>query len=355
MQTNTAKKQESTLKEQYEALKASEKGIRIRDAAAKLGVTEGELLVTGMGETVTRLKCEALAIMKELTAFGEVMALTRNDNVVHERKGVYDEISAEHNNTIGLVVTPDIDLRMFLNRWHQAFAVQEEARGKLRQSIQFFDKDGSAVHKIYLTDESKAELYEPLVAKFISDDQSAEFKTEAYPEKRGEMPDAMADVEGFRTAWRGMKDTHDFFLLLRQFRLAREQALRLAGDEFAYKVKAGTLRTILELAATRKCDIMAFAGNAGCIQIHSGPVERLVEHGGFYNVLDEKFNLHVREEGIANVWVTLKPTVDGTVTGVEFFDKEGEMILQLFGRRKPGTPELPLWRELVAELPRAKA
>jgi putative hemin transport protein len=350
MTTNTL---QQTLKEKWAAEKTATPGLRIRDAATKLGVSEAELLLTGLGDNVIRLRCEVLPILQSLKPFGELMALTRNDNVVHERKGVYDNVTAEHNNTIGLVVNPDIDLRLFLNGWKHAFAVKEESRGKMRQSIQFFDKQGVAIHKIYLTDKSDATHYDGLVAQFMSEDQTSPFVAEAPSAKRPQMPDNMIDVEGFRKAWRELKDTHDFFLLLRDFKLAREQALRVASDDLAYRLQPGALRLILNAAATRKCDIMAFAGNTHCLQIHSGPVEKLVEYGGFYNVLDEDFNLHVKEEGIANVWVTLKPTVDGLVTGVEFFDKEGEMILQLFGRRKPGIPELLLWRELVAELPKA--
>jgi putative hemin transport protein len=353
MQTNVLEKTQAlSLAGQWVELKKAQPGLRIRDAASQLGVSEAELLVTGLGKNVTRLRCEMEPILKSLKPFGELMALTRNDYVVHERKGVYDNVSTEHHGSIGLVVNPDIDLRLFLGHWKHAFAVTEEARGKLRQSIQFFDKTGMAIHKIYLTDNSDASHYEGLVAAFIHDDQESLFTGEAVAPQKPPLPDSMIDLEAFRTDWRALKDTHDFFLLLKKHKVAREQALRLSGEEFAYRLKDGALRATLERAAARTCEIMIFVGNIGCVQIHTGPVTKLVEHGGFYNVLDEQFNLHAKEEAIANAWVTLKPTVDGLVTGVECYDKEGEMIVQLFGKRKPGIPELLLWRELVADLPR---
>ena len=46
------------------------------------------------------------------------------------------------------------------------------------------------------------------------------------------------------------------------------------------------------------------------------------------------FNLHLREDRIAGTWVTRKPTVDGFVTAVEVFDKDGEAIVTFFGKRK---------------------
>jgi putative hemin transport protein len=96
---------------------------------------------------------------------------------------------------------------------------------------------------------------------------------------------------------------------------------------------------------------MVFVGNRGAIQIHTGPVKKLVEHGTWYNVLDPKFNLHINETKIASTWVTKKPTDDGIITALELFDADGEIIATLFGKRKPGIPELELWREIISEVP----
>jgi putative hemin transport protein len=102
--------------------------------------------------------------------------------------------------------------------------------------------------------------------------------------------------------------------------------------------------------------IMVFVGSPGCIQIHSGPVQRIepmvTPAARWINVLDPGFNLHLREDLLAHVWIVQKPTADGTVTSVEAFDHDGELMAMFFGSRKPGTPELQGWRELVARLPR---
>jgi putative hemin transport protein len=52
-------------------------------------------------------------------------------------------------------------LRTFLNHWKFAFAVVEGDR----KSIQFFGKDGLALHKIYLTKDSNEAAFEALVSK----------------------------------------------------------------------------------------------------------------------------------------------------------------------------------------------
>ncbi len=66
--------------------------------------------------------------------------------------------------------------------------------------------------------------------------------------------------------------------------------------------------------------------------------------------MDPGFNLHLREDLVASAWLVRKPTTDGIVTSIEVFDARGELIVQMFGARKPGVPELEEWRTLVADL-----
>jgi putative hemin transport protein len=80
-------------------------------------------------------------------------------------------------------------------------------------------------------------------------------------------------------------------------------------------------------------------------------VEPMEVHGKTWlNVLDPGFNLHLREDLIADVWVVEKPTSDGMVTSVEAFDARGELMAMFFGARKPGQSELAAWRHIVAHL-----
>lgn len=337
-----------TLKEQYAELK--EQKVRIRKAAKQLGVSEAELVALHCGETVTRLRPEFEEILKGIESLGNVMALSRNDEVVHERKGTYQNGSFGPH--ASLFVGADIDLRIFLSAWDSAFAVNEPSDGKSRFSLQFFGKDGTAVHKIYLDRFSEMEAYHELVNRFKSDDQGT-LQLVAPPADRveNELPDAEIDVEGLRETWKNLKDTHDFFGMLRKFKVTRTQALRLAPDEFyAKQVGNNSLRECLTSAAADGTSIMVFVGNPGIIQIHTGPVQNIVDHGPWINVLDPKFNLHLKEAGIAESWVVRKPTEDGIVTSLELFNDKNELICTLFGERKPGKPELEAWRTIADRL-----
>jgi putative hemin transport protein len=333
-----------SLKERWAAFKEENPKTRIRDAAKQLGVSEAELLATQIGETVQRLDGDFRELLKEVPTLGYVMALTRNDHIVHERKGVYEKVS--FNEQTGLVLGPDIDLRLFMSRWHFGFAVDENGR----KSLQFFDKDGLAVHKIYLTDKSDEAAYETLVQKYLAADQTAPIVTVSYPEKVSEMAGEDIDVQAFQEGWLAMQDTHEFFGLLRKHKLDREQGLRIAPEGHAEQISVDQLKKIFETVAQREIPIMIFASSPGCIQIHTGLVKKLVSMGPWYNVLDPEFNMHLREDQINSIWVTRKPTKDGIVTGLDLFDKDGNSIALIFGKRKLGIPEMKEWQDVVSEV-----
>src|SRR5690606_40677369 len=100
------------------------------------------------------------------------MALTRNEQVVHERKGTYLNPTLKGESPVGLFVGEDIDLRIFFHNWTFAFAVIEPVKDEWRRSLQFFANDGSAIHKIYLTPSSDAEAFDRLVESYKADDQN---------------------------------------------------------------------------------------------------------------------------------------------------------------------------------------
>ncbi len=125
------------LKTQWEALKQEQPHLRIRNAAEKLGVSEMELLVTNIGNSVTRLRPDFKDLLPEIELLGKVMGLTRNEECVHERKGIY--ANADFSNPhAGLFVNEDIDIRIFLSHWKKVFAVIEENARGISRSIQFF-------------------------------------------------------------------------------------------------------------------------------------------------------------------------------------------------------------------------
>jgi len=340
------------LKERWQSLLIEKPKIRIRDAAADLGTSEAELLATRCGTDVTRLSGDWSQFIKDLSTLGRVMCLTRNENAVHERYGEFLKTDFFHG--MGQVVGPDIDLRLFMDHWKMGFAVTDQTPEGERQSFQIFDASGEAVHKVYLQKESNYGGYGVILNKYRSADQGCAQSVAAAPLPRPELPDAEIDVAGFQQAWLEMKDTHAFFMLMGKFRVSREQALRLAPEGYALRVSLSSTKEMLEAASGSGTPIMVFIGNRGCLQIHTGPVTNIKMFGTeWLNVLDDNFNMHLREPAIANAWVVKKPTVDGNVTSLELYDKAGNNVALFFGKRKPGEPEDPAWRQMVARFPSA--
>jgi putative hemin transport protein len=281
------------------------------------------------------------------------MALTRNESVVHERKGSYEKVDTSGH--AGLVLGPDIDLRMFFGEWAFGFALVEEDEKGAKRSLQFFDARGNAVHKIFAQDTTDVAAFTAIVEKYRAEEQGTELEAKPAAATAPTRPDADIDADGFRAAWDAMKDTHEFFGMLRKFGTGRTQALRLAGSERAVKLSNDATRVTLETASVHGVPVMVFVGNPGNIQIHTGRVKNIKVMGPWLNVLDPDFNLHLREDRVVESWLVRKPTSDGVVTSLELFDEDGENIALIFGKRKPGIPEDPAWKAMIEEIGRAKA
>ncbi|MBD3892692.1 ChuX/HutX family heme-like substrate-binding protein [Hydrogenophaga sp.] len=333
-------------------------GLRAREAAAFIGQSEGAALAAHVGLHEQALQAVPLhgnwlELLQSLQACGPLLALTRNDSVVHEKTGVYQKISA--NESIGLALGPDIDLRLFFDQWQAGFAVRETATSGAadRISLQFFDRYGVAVHKIFPTPQTDHMAWTQRVNRAVAPQRTVAFLPAAPRADARTAPDPNADA--FLSAWGAMTDTHQFFPLLRQFGLARQASFWLAQGRYTHRVGTGAVRETLLEAAFDATPIMCFVGSPGCIQIHSGPIRQVepLEHDGksWLNVLDPGFSLHLREDLIENVWVVEKPSDNATVTSLELFDRQGELMAMFFGARKPGQPELMAWRQILAHLP----
>ncbi|MCG6153994.1 hemin-degrading factor [Leptospira bandrabouensis] len=331
------------LKQQWENLTREMPKLRIRDAAKHLNVSEAELLSTKIGAKVKLLKPDWANFLLSTTNLGYVMALTRNESCVHERKGVYKNLSV--NGQTALAVGEDIDLRIFLQDWKYGFYVEETRDNGIMRSFQFFDSKGEAVHKIYQTENSDIDGWGTVKNQFVDETQT--FTTPSTEIKQKTETNDSKEIPNFLEAWSKLEDTHDFFSLLRKFNYSREFSLVAADGKFSFKISKENFLSLMEQVSQLEMEIMIFVGNPGMIQIHTGKIQKLEPMGPWFNVLDPEFNLHLRTDHIESVWIVDKPTKDGLVTSVEVFDKEGNLILQMFGKRKPGIPQSDVWYQLT--------
>ncbi len=333
------------LANRWRELKASGRSSRIRDDAHTLGVSELELLFTMRNEGVIPLDVTPVDLIRAMPNLGRTMVLTRNEACVIERKGTFENISASADHI--LVVGPDIDLRLFPNVWKHTVAVTTATpRGVLR-SFQVFDAAGDAVIKIYATEQSDLDAYEGLVSAWrVPADDFVEPKLIARTAPPPDRPNSAIDVQALTQSWAALQDTHDFYPMLRKHGVGRLQALRLVGKPWAQQIASNAIERLLATASADGIDIMCFVGNHGALEIHTGPVDRVVPLDAWINVMDADWNLHLNQALVASVWGVVKPSVDGLIHSIEVFDASNNMVVQFFGKRKPGLPEREDWRGL---------
>ena len=328
------------------ALRAENTNARARDFAQMHGITEADLMAAHVGQWATAIDATPDRLIPWIAQMDDVMALTRNTSCVHERIGTYEDYHAGPH--AQMVLGAEIDLRIFPSHWVHGFAVQESTEDGLKRSIQVFDAAGDAVHKVHLKPGSDVAVFDRMIAdlRLAAQENSLTLAPRAAVE--GARSDTgRADV--LRAEWDKMTDTHQFLKLVRKLKMNRLGAYRVVGAPYVRALDPGALTLALQGAAEAAIPVMIFVGNAGCIQIHGGPIAKIVSMGPWINVMDPRFNLHLRADHIAEVWCVTKPTKTGDAVSIEAFDAEGWLILQIFGYRKDMDPTA--WDALCASLP----
>ena len=338
-------------------------GKRAKEAAESIGLSEGEAVAAHCGKhayppKARRLQGPWVELLQSLELCGPLLALTRNESTVHEKTGIYKKISAQGH--MGLALGEDIDLRLFLDKWHAGFAVTELAanpQNRANTSLQFFDAHGKAIHKIFPREATDIEAWEMSIGAFCVPPSHAERSPTTFtpaPAKPAIPSDESRDATALLAAWAQMKDTHEFFGLLRNHEVERQQSFRLAEGQYTRSLAKHAIKDLLMEASFDGTPIMCFVSSPACIQIHTGAVKRIepmdIRGVQWLNVIDPNFNLHLREDSIAHVWAVEKPTADGVVTSVEAFDAQGDLMAMFFGARKPGQVEKTAWRQIVSNL-----
>jgi putative hemin transport protein len=333
--------------DQIRAARAEAPKGRARDFATTHQISEADLVAAFVGHGTTAILADPDRLIPWVGRLGDVMALTRNEHCVHERRGHYSDYRS--GAFAAMVLDREIDLRIFPEHWVHAFAVEEPGEDGPRRSLQVFDAAGDAVHKVYLKPGSQHELWGDLLGDLRLADQMQTLNL--LP--RAPVPPAKCDpdrAQALRQAWDRMTDTHQFLGMVKKFSMNRLGAYRVAGQPYVDRLDPEAVTLTLRQAAEAQIPVMIFVGNPGCIQIHGGPITQIVPMGPWINVMDPRFNLHLRADRLAEVYRVRKPTRSGDVLSVEGFAADGELILQIFGYRK-NTPAEP-WNALVTSLPR---
>ncbi|WP_158583962.1 hemin-degrading factor [Salinibius halmophilus] len=326
------------LSKAWAQLRAEQPKLRIRDAAKVLNVSELELALLEPGTEL--LVHQPHVLLGSMHKVGKIMALTRNEAAVHEVKGTCGELRGGEQ---GGLMLGEIDTRLFFKRWAYTLYINQGER----QSIQFFDGCGDAIHKVFATKQTNLDAWHELVDEHRSANPLM-FEKHAKPR-----PEPLADttnVDVLRQEWRAITDVHQFMALLKRHNISRLRAFELAGREFARQADVGKLVSLFEAIRDSSQEIMIFCHNQGLVQIYSGRLSKLVAMGDWYNVLDPDFNLHLNLSLVSQVWTSVRPSADGDIHCVDLFDANGGQLLQIFSRRSEGNSEPTFWSPLINQV-----
>lgn len=321
--------------------------LRARDLADKIGVPEAQLLAARIGQGVTRIDAHPDRIIPAAYTLGEVMALTRNPSCVSEKVGIYENYHPGPH--AAMVLTHDIDLRIFPSQWVHGFAVETETDHGVKRSLQIFDAAGDAIHKIHLRDGSNLSAWDRAKVDLALESGSdlLDLDERKPPEGAKSQPDKL-DI--LRKEWLRMTDTHQFLRLCSKLKMNRLGAYRIAGAPHARALAPSAVPQMLEGVRDSGLEFMMFVGNRGCIQIHNGPIKTLKPMGPWLNILDPGHDMHLRQDHVAEVWAVDKPTQRGAALSVEAFDAAGNLIFQAFPVAKDDNDHRPAWRALFETL-----
>ncbi|GAB2854655.1 hemin-degrading factor [Pseudoduganella ginsengisoli] len=323
---------------------------------------EAPLLAQAIGPNVVLLNTGDNAvrgIMQRALDFGQVTAQTANALAVMERTGVAMRLEQEGSaasagngeagrNIAGGYVGGDIDLRFNFDAWRYAFAVTEKRNdGSVSRSLQFFDAQGNAVHKLYARNEAAGGLFDQLAMDFRAAGQTPSLVTVTAPARIEEKPDSTIPLPAFHQAWLAMTDPGQFSAILAAFGATRRQAMRLAPPAMAQRLAPQALRALVDGIAQHKLPIVAYVGNAGVTQIYAGTLAQASGDGAAYMAQAPGFRLALRDSALRSGYLVQRA---GAVS-VEFYGEGAEPALTLVGRRDLARPLA--WAELLQSLPRA--
>ncbi|WP_228068137.1 MULTISPECIES: ChuX/HutX family heme-like substrate-binding protein [unclassified Neisseria] len=224
--------------QQYQTNKASKQGLYFpREGAAELGVSEGRLMADAPESVYLGGKENIRNIVLELRTLGQVQCVVRNSLCVHEKQGVYENVSFAPASGIALNIG-GIDLRIFTARWHHALAVTVREGGKVSRSVQFYDEFGVAVQKVFLKEEGREAQWQALSAAF-GKNRKPEFQSAAMPPPVEPAPLPAEKTAAFQERWNELKDIHHFGALLETFGLDRRAAYRHAPVGLTRRLEQG--------------------------------------------------------------------------------------------------------------------
>ncbi len=288
------------LKSKWENLLKSDKKIRIRDAAKKIGVSESELLVTKINDEVEYLLIDNFNnfFISLFENVNSLMFLIRNDFSVHEKTVNSDDLKIfkhgftnSSENNFPLI---NIDFSDFAHCFYES----KIHAGRKLCSLQIFDCFGDSVIKIYNRDDEDMN-FEKSCKNYIT----------LYKNQ----------VENISKS--KIHQNLDYINSVNRYFMDSKLSLK------EQKISNDFLRKVFDLVSKNNFPIQIHVIGNNCIQYHRDIIKNIKIFGPWFNVMDKKFNLHLMDENIETTKLIEFSKDDKKYYSLEFFDDKGNHLL----------------------------
>ncbi|MEM6885229.1 MAG: ChuX/HutX family heme-like substrate-binding protein [Verrucomicrobiota bacterium] len=331
------------IRQKREALNAENPKINPREQADRIGVSEGALVASACGHGNIRLKRDVSdreAQLCYLNTACEVLSVSRNRTALLEVKGAYPK--CQFFEGLGWMQGTPIDLRATVVQWSEGFYVP--ADGTCGASLQFFDSEGVAVHKVFFVGGQEPD--EGFLKIQAHRNQKPDFEWTRGPVSNYSGEDnSELDHEAFMQKWEQLGELHNFNRLTQRFGLNRLQTIRMAGEGHAQRLNRDAVRDVLAGANRHEIPLEVSIENSGVVQNRSGVLPPIESYGKWMNLLHDHFNLHIDESQVNQVWRVAVPTRHGVVHVLEVFDKGDRPALRMLPSEALTGSEPAAWTE----------
>jgi len=313
----------SKIQEQKASLLEEKPKLNQRELAEQIGVPEGSLVASSVGDGTLRLDRHPARILPFLAAIPNPLGATRNRGVLMESRNLYAPPRFFENRA--WMFGKNNALRFDLAHWGGSFFVPAaDGRGA---SIQIFDGLGQTLHKCFFAEDNLPADIQSLRHPKQNSDLSWEGGVESDPSLREGAP---LDAERFSRMWNQLGDLHNLDRLQSAFQLSRLQVLRQAGEESAQRLEKDSLFQALRAAARHGIRLRSEIDSPGCRQAHTATPAEPETFGKWINLLADDFNLHLDESRVHQVWRVTLPLRPHPVTTLEIFDKGDRPLVRFF-------------------------
>lgn len=327
------------LRERHGRLLRSGMATSLRDGAARLGVTEVELVAAQCGLRSVELALKPARLLPLLATLGEVRVVTGSHGCVQESTGRYAPVDVRGN--VACVQGGELDLRLFLSHWGSCHAVSERGEDSLR----CYDRGGRLMHAIHLTAASCRDSYETLLRQHAR----KRWQMPCVEPLRAPLAAVVRDQEALRRQWLALSDAGEFGGLLQRLRVPRLSALQAASPELAQEVGVCAIMHALKIAAATQLPVRSRVCNRGAVQTRAGVLTRAGRTGRWLGAQDARHVLEMDAAAIDSVWVVALPSASGWRLDLEAYAGNGDLVVQL-GSEGRGAADPGTWQQLLRGL-----